>query len=43
MFDAIAIHEAYKRGDLEALKAALGNPPDFPEPMRDIMWKRYTE
>ena len=30
MSDAIAIHEAYKRGDLEALKAALGDPPDFP-------------
>src|SRR3972149_2799798 len=30
MCDAIALHEAYKRGDLEALKAALGNPPDFP-------------
>ncbi len=30
MSDAIVIHEAYKRGDLEALKAALGDPPDFP-------------
>ncbi len=30
MTDAIAIHEAYKRGDLDALKAALGDPPDFP-------------
>jgi ankyrin repeat protein len=28
--DAVAIHEAYRRGDLEALKAAIGNPPDFP-------------
>ena len=28
--DPIAIHEAYRRGDLEALRAALGNPPDFP-------------
>ncbi len=26
----MAIHEAYRRGDLEALRAALGNPPDFP-------------
>lgn len=30
MSNAIAIHEAYKKGDLEALKAALGDPPDFP-------------
>ena len=30
MTDAIALHEAYKRGDLAALKAALGDPPDFP-------------
>ena len=30
MCDLIAIHEAYKRGDLEKLKALLGNPPDFP-------------
>ncbi len=30
MSDAIDLHEAYKRGDLEALKAALGDPPDFP-------------
>ncbi len=30
MSDATAIHDAYKRGDLEALKAALGGPPDFP-------------
>jgi ankyrin repeat protein len=28
--DAIAVHEAYKRGDLAALKAALGHPPGFP-------------
>lgn len=25
-----AIHDAYKRGDLEALKTLLGDPPDFP-------------
>src|SRR3954453_14301521 len=25
-----AAHEAYIRGNLEALQAALGNPPDFP-------------
>lgn len=30
MADAIAVHEAYKRGDLAALRAALGDPPDFP-------------
>jgi len=28
--DAIAVHEAYRKGDLAALKAALGDPPDFP-------------
>lgn len=28
--DPIGIHEAYVSGDLEALKAALGHPPDFP-------------
>jgi ankyrin repeat protein len=28
--ESIAIHEAYKRGDLEALKKLMGNPPDFP-------------
>jgi uncharacterized protein len=28
--DPMAIHEAYRRGDLEALRAALGNPADFP-------------
>ena len=30
MSDAIAIHRAYEKGDLVALKAALGDPPDFP-------------
>jgi len=30
MCDEISIHEAYKRGDLEALKRLIGNPPDFP-------------
>lgn len=30
MADALAIHEAYKRGDLDALRALLGAPPDFP-------------
>ncbi len=30
MTDAIAIHQAYKRSDLDALKAALGDPSDFP-------------
>ena len=30
MADAIAVHEAYRRGDLALLKAALGDPPDFP-------------
>ena len=25
-----AVHDAFVRGDVEALKAALGNPPDFP-------------
>jgi ankyrin repeat protein len=29
MHAALAIHEAYVRGDLETLKALLGNPPDF--------------
>ena len=28
--DLIEIHEAYKRGDLETLKAPPGDPPDFP-------------
>jgi ankyrin repeat protein len=26
----IELHEAYKRGDLETVKALLGDPPDFP-------------
>jgi ankyrin repeat protein len=26
----VAIHEAYKRGDVDALRTLLGNPPDFP-------------
>jgi ankyrin repeat protein len=30
MSDAIGIHEAYQRGDLDALRTLLGNPPDFP-------------
>jgi len=30
MSDAILIHEAYRRGDLEALKTLLGDPPHFP-------------
>jgi ankyrin repeat protein len=30
MREAIAIHEAYQRGDLCALKLLLGDPPDFP-------------
>jgi ankyrin repeat protein len=30
MRDLVSIHEAYKRGDLNALKSLLGNPPDFP-------------
>ena len=30
MHEALAIHQAYRRGDLEALKALLGDPPDFP-------------
>ncbi len=30
MSDTLAIHEAYERGDLAALRAALGDPPDFP-------------
>ena len=28
--DMIELHEAYKRGDLAAVKALLGDPPDFP-------------
>ncbi len=30
MQGSIAIHEAYVKGDLEALRRLLGNPPDFP-------------
>jgi ankyrin repeat protein len=30
MSSSIAIHEAYRRGDLAALKTLLGDPPDFP-------------
>lgn len=30
MHKSLAILDAYKRGDLEALKTLLGNPPDFP-------------
>ena len=30
MRDPIAVHEAYKRGDLTAVKSLLGDPPDFP-------------
>jgi ankyrin repeat protein len=30
MHDALAIHDAYKRGDLEGLRSLLGDPPDFP-------------
>jgi ankyrin repeat protein len=26
----VALHDAYKRGDLEAVRAALGDPDDFP-------------
>jgi len=28
--DMIELHEAYTRGDLETVKAMLGDPPDFP-------------
>jgi ankyrin repeat protein len=28
--DPIALHEAYKRGDLSAVRNLHGNPPDFP-------------
>jgi len=28
--DMIELHEAYKRGDLETIKALLGDPPEFP-------------
>ena len=30
MSELIALHNAYKRGDLAAVKAGLGDPPDFP-------------
>jgi uncharacterized protein len=30
MHEGLAIHEAYRRGDLEALRRLLGDPPDFP-------------
>ncbi len=30
MQDSKAIHDAYKRGDIETLKNLLGDPPDFP-------------
>jgi uncharacterized protein len=30
MSDPLALHEAYKKGDLAALRTALGDPPDFP-------------
>ena len=30
MHKSLAIHDAYLRGDLDALKTLLGNPPDFP-------------
>jgi hypothetical protein len=30
MCDALILHEAYKRGDVVALKRLLGDPPDFP-------------
>ncbi len=30
MSTAVAIHEAFKRGDLVGLKTLLGHPPDFP-------------
>jgi ankyrin repeat protein len=30
MSDTLSIHEAYQRGDLDALRTLLGNPPDFP-------------
>lgn len=28
--DMIELHEAYKRGELRAVRAMLGDPPDFP-------------
>ncbi len=30
MSELIALHQAFERGDLEAVKAGLDNPPDFP-------------
>ena len=30
MHESLAIHDAYLRGDLDALKTLLGNPADFP-------------
>jgi len=30
MHESLAIHDAFRRGDLEALKTLLGNPSDFP-------------
>jgi ankyrin repeat protein len=30
MSELIALHKAYQNGDLAAVKAALGDPPDFP-------------
>lgn len=30
MHELLAVDDAFKRGDLEALKTLLGNPPDFP-------------
>jgi ankyrin repeat protein len=30
MHPHIALHEAYVRGDLDAVRALMGNPPDFP-------------
>jgi ankyrin repeat protein len=30
MHEPLAIHDAYQRGDLDALKSLLGDPPDFP-------------
>jgi uncharacterized protein len=30
MCDPITLHEAYRRGDLRAVKTLLGNPSDFP-------------
>lgn len=30
MSNALAIHDAFKQGDLAALKSALDDPPDFP-------------